>query len=203
MATIDYLTILMQAFDDYDGLLKDRQNLDLELAKKRQFIKATLNMLDDNDKECFSSIFDDIGGELGLTDAIRKVLQKESKKSFTATEVRDKLKESNFDFSSYKTNPLASIHAILKRLKPEEVEGTDIDGVAAWRWVGEPGPNHDQWVKWVEDRMVTFDPTKPNNPPMTINWKADNELRAAGSTLPNKFAHATGVVANSRKKPKD
>jgi hypothetical protein len=142
MAPIDYSAILMQAFEEYAGLLQERQNLDLELAKKRQFIKATLNMLSDEQRECFNSIFEDIGGELGLTDAIRKALQTEPKKSFTASDVRDKLKQSGFDFSSYKANPLASIHAVLKRLKPDEVEATEIDGVAAWRWVGEPAPDY-------------------------------------------------------------
>lgn len=154
MAPIDYMTILAQAFDDYSKLLQDRQNLDLELAKKRQFIKATLNMLPDNDRECFNAIFEDIGGEfLGLTDAIRKALQSNPKKSFTATEVRDKLKETKFDFSDYKSNPLASIHAVLKRLKPEEVEGTEVDGVAAWRWVGEVPPimpNTHTDLSWAE-----------------------------------------------------
>jgi hypothetical protein len=138
MAPIDYKTLLEQAFAEYGAMVLDRQALDLNIAKKKQFIKATMNMLPDEDRAALEEALDKLSGEsLGLTDAIRKVLQNEPKKSFTATDVRDKLKKSSFDFSSYKTNPLASIHAVLKRLKPEEVETTEIDGVAAWRWVGE------------------------------------------------------------------
>jgi len=138
MAPIDYAEIVVQALDEYTEIVRDRQLLDFELAKKRQFIKATLNMLPEDERECFESIFESIGGgELGLTDAIRKILQASPKKSFTATDVRNELKKSGFNFSSYTANPLASIHAVLRRLKPEEAEVTDIDGVAAWRWVGD------------------------------------------------------------------
>lgn len=138
MTPIDYKALLQQALSDYGKLLADRQELDLELAKKKQFIRATMNMLPDEDREEFNVAFEVLMGDsLGLTDAIRRVLQSDPKKPFTATEVRDRLKNAKFDFSSYKTNPLASIHAVLKRLKPEEVEATEIDGVAAWRWVGE------------------------------------------------------------------
>jgi hypothetical protein len=147
MAPIDYKTLLAHAFEVYGNLLQDRQNLDLELARQKQFIKATMNMLPDEDREVFNLILENYGGELGLTDAIRKVLQNNPKKSFTATEVRDKLKEAKFDFSSYKANPLASIHAVLKRLKAEEVESTEIDGVAAWRWVGETSAVYPNWTK--------------------------------------------------------
>jgi hypothetical protein len=156
MPLIDYNAILTQAFEDYGTLLQHREDIDLELAKKKQFIRATMNMLSDKEREAFNNdafnmILEMGTGELGLTDAIRKVLQAQPRKSFTATEVRDKLKEAKFDFSSYKANPLASIHAVLKRLKPEEVEFTDLDGVAAWRWVGEMPPSASQVVsEWVK-----------------------------------------------------
>jgi hypothetical protein len=148
MIPIDYKSILEQALAEYTLMVSQRQELDLELAKKTQFIRATMNMLPDSEKTEFETALSNLGGpSLGLTDAIRKALQTEPNKPFTATQVRDKLKLSNFDFSSYKTNPLASIHAVLKRLKPEEVETTDIDGVNAWRWVGEPLPSLGEWFE--------------------------------------------------------
>jgi hypothetical protein len=153
---IDYKTILEQAFVEYGAMVLQRQELDLELAKKTQFIRATMNMLPDSDKAVFETALSNLGGpSLGLTDAIRKALQTEPNKPFTASHVRDKLKLSNFDFNSYKTNPLASIHAVLKRLKPEEVETTDIDGVTAWRWVGEPLPSLGEWFAKFADPTVT------------------------------------------------
>ena len=160
MAPIDYKALLKQALDEYGIMIFNRQELDLEIAKKKQFIRATMNMLPDEELERFNTAFESLTGEsLGLTDAIRKVLQSNPKKPFTATEVRDKLKGANFDFSSYKTNPLASIHAVLKRLKPEEVEATDVDGVAAWRWVGEvPDWSHitRTWLKSANKDYVSF-----------------------------------------------
>jgi hypothetical protein len=151
MKPIDYKSLLEQAFAEYAEMILSRQALDLDIAKKKQFIKATMNMLPDEDRAALDAAVEKIPGEpLGLTDAIRQVLQQQYKKPFTATDVRDKLKHANFDFSSYKTNPLASIHAVLKRLKPEEVEATDIDGVAAWRWVGEI-PNTTEWMNlWLK-----------------------------------------------------
>lgn len=168
MAPINYAEILGQAFEEYAKLLEERQNLDLELSKKKQFIRATINMLPDNkDQECFKFLLDGFMEELGLTDAIRKVLRSNPKNYFTATEVRDKLREAKFDFSSYKANPLASVHSILKRLKPDEVEATEIDGVAAWRWAGEivKAPSSAAFYGEVPVRMqdivsVHFDPKK-------------------------------------------
>lgn len=164
MTPIDYKSILQQAFAEFGEMIGQRQELDFEIAKKKQFIRATVNMLADEDKATYYEAIERLSGTaLGLTDAIRKVLQREPKKSFTATDVRDKLKKANFDFSSYKTNPLASIHAVLKRLKAEEVEETDNDGVAAWRWVGEPATDIsarvNDWVKSFTDsgRVTTWD----------------------------------------------
>jgi hypothetical protein len=52
---------------------------------------------------------------LGFTDACRVVLRDAYPARLTAIDVRDALGKRGFDLSSY-TNPLASIHTILKRL---------------------------------------------------------------------------------------
>jgi hypothetical protein len=151
MKPIDYTAILEQALSECGVMILQRQELDLEIAKKTQFIRATMNMLPDAERAAFEPTLNSLSGpSLGLTDAIRKILQTAPNKPFTATQVRDELQKVNFDFTSYKTNPLASIHAVLKRLKPEEVGTTDIDGVTAWRWVGHPlEPLHDVTSRWV------------------------------------------------------
>jgi hypothetical protein len=51
--------------------------------------------------------------ELGLADACREVLKK-ANRYMTAVDVRDALEAGGFDLSNY-SNPLASIHGILKR----------------------------------------------------------------------------------------
>jgi hypothetical protein len=74
--------------------------------------------------------------EAGLTEAIRSVLKKNYRQWLTVTQVRDRLESAGFDFSSYKSSPLASISTTLKRFKAEDVETAEIDGVAAYRWIG-------------------------------------------------------------------
>lgn len=141
MVTNDYKQIFVKEFAEYGELLLRRQQIEFEIAQKHQFLRATLNMLPEEDRAAFEAQFSQLAGEaLGLTDAIRKALQSNHKKAYTATEVRNKLREFKFDFSRYKSNELASVHSVLKRLKPEEVDVTEIDGVMAWRWVG-PIPN--------------------------------------------------------------
>ena len=137
MTEIDYKAILSQALDEFAQLLRDRRDTDWRLAQKEQFIRATVNMLPDEDKQAWVLVLDELSHEPAtLSEAIRDVLQRSTKKTLTAAEVRDALKKNGFDFSSYTTNPLSSVHAALKRMKPEEVEMETIDGVMAWRWIG-------------------------------------------------------------------
>ncbi len=135
MTAIDYNELLEQAFREYTDLVKERREIDWRAAQKEQFIVATINMLPDDKKGHWLTLFDNLSGEpVTLSDAIRAVLQAAPKKSHTATEVRDALCKSKFDFSQYTTNPLSSVHAALKRLRPEEAEVTKTEGVMAWRW---------------------------------------------------------------------
>jgi hypothetical protein len=68
------------------------------------------------------------------------------------------LEAGGFDFSSYKSSPLASISTTLKRFKPEDVETAEIDGVAAYRWIGKVStgtPNIDFWGKIMNGAIVS------------------------------------------------
>jgi len=135
MTAIDYNALLKQAFEEYKELVRERTDIDWKVAQKEQFIIATINMLPDDKKSNWVVLFDALSGEpVTLSDAIRSVLQASPKKFHTATEVRDALRKLKFDFTQYTTNPLSSIHAALKRLKPEEAEVTKTEGVMAWRW---------------------------------------------------------------------
>ncbi|MFZ1159645.1 MAG: hypothetical protein WAO10_17805, partial [Candidatus Sulfotelmatobacter sp.] len=135
MTAIDYNELLEQAFREYTDLVKERREIDWRAAQKEQFIVATINMLPDDKKGKWVTLFDNLSGEpVTLSDAIRAVLQAAPKKFHTATEVRDALRKNKFDFSQYTTNPLSSVHAALKRLKPEEAEVSKTEGVMAWRW---------------------------------------------------------------------
>jgi hypothetical protein len=54
--------------------------------------------------------------------------------------VKERLDSLGYDFSSYKSNPLSSIHSILKRFKPSEVDVFALkDGGTAYRWKKKKG----------------------------------------------------------------
>ncbi len=58
-----------------------------------------------------------------MTDSVREILRK-SPEPMTASEVRDALERLGFDMKSY-SNPLATIHTVLRRLtESDEVETT-------------------------------------------------------------------------------
>ena len=135
MAGTDYKTILQSALDEWVELECKRQDIELELANKLQFIRATFNFLSDDDKPQFESRVRCFSAQHGgITLAIRRILQDSAGQWHTATLMRDKLVQAGFDFSDYRANPLATIHAVLKRSRPEEIEAVKIDGVMAWRW---------------------------------------------------------------------
>jgi hypothetical protein len=135
MTEINYNLLLEQAFKDFGQLCRERQETEWKLAQKEQFIRATINMLSDEEKRAWEASLDELSSEpVTLSDAIRKALQSTPNKFHTATQVRDALAKAKFDFSQYTTNPLSSIHSALKRLKPEEVQTEKIDGVLAWKW---------------------------------------------------------------------
>jgi hypothetical protein len=129
-----YKQILTKEIVELSHILAERQDLDLKVAQKEQLIRATLNFLPDAERFAFESTLSEyLRPQLGLSDSIRSVLKSAPKKWHTASEVREALVKSGFDFSGYTTNPLASVHAALKRLKADEAEMTEIDGVMAWR----------------------------------------------------------------------
>jgi hypothetical protein len=138
----DYVQLVKASVLKLGELTRQRDELEAQIAKLNQFISATLNMLPDEERERLQVKIDFIDARnLGLTDAVRKVLQHAPRHAWVAgTEIRKTLIEAGFDFSEYTSNPLASIYAVAKRFKPQEVETDVIDGVRAFRWKGFPPP---------------------------------------------------------------
>jgi hypothetical protein len=136
---IDYKAVLHETMRSMVAIRKNIEQLETESAKLRQFFFATVNMLPDGEREEFIAAMREVSqsvrtSEAGLKDAIYKVLIQVSPKFLTAAEVRDQLRANGFDFSEYTSNELASVSTTLRRFKPEEVETTNITGVAAFRW---------------------------------------------------------------------
>ncbi len=135
-----FLTLINGAFEKLEELQNDRETIEAETMKLEQLIAAAANMLPDDARTLVIQRMEMLRElsrfrDVGLTDAIRSVLRQGSGDWLTATNVRDRLLSLGFDFTAYSTNPLASISTTLRRMKPEEVETTTVDGgVASYRW---------------------------------------------------------------------
>jgi hypothetical protein len=139
MTDLEYKTTLLNAIRRLREATKLRDETEAEIVKLRQFVRATANMLSEKDRADYNQmiVMMDLHDGLrraGLHDAVRRTLAVGSPKFFTAAQVRDQLRFMGFDFSSYRSNPLASVSTTLRRFSRREVEVTDIDGVAAYRW---------------------------------------------------------------------
>lgn len=103
----DYRRALEAAIKEYERLKTRHDAVETRLAQLRQTI-ATLGALCNLPGEHMDP------PELGLTDACRSVLRA-SLSGLSAAEVRDRLGALGIDPARY-SNPLASIHIVLKRL---------------------------------------------------------------------------------------
>jgi hypothetical protein len=138
MNDTDYKAILDDAFIKLGLAIRQRDAAEVEIAKQKQFALATMNMLSDEERQSFREKLMEINQRSearssGLTEAIRKILEESGRKWRTVAEVRTLLMESGFDFSAYTANPLASISTTLRRMTPNEVEMTTVEGVTAYR----------------------------------------------------------------------
>lgn len=140
-----YQVLIAKSLGKFADLLRRRDDIDAELMKMRQFIHAAINMLPDDEAQTratFRSQFDSLVNQMGsgLTDAVRDALKFARSPQgtrggwVTAAEVRDHLVKAGFDFSGYKSNPLASVNTVLSRMKPEEVETSVIGGTTVYRF---------------------------------------------------------------------
>jgi hypothetical protein len=134
----EYKLLLISSLEKFVTLSRQKEEIEAEVVKLRQFIYATMNMLPENERMKFQAEAAELAAEVaGLTDAVREVLKlaTQRKTYFTAAQVRDQLVKTGFDFSQYSSNPLASVNTTVKRFKPSDVETVMIDGVAAYRWI--------------------------------------------------------------------
>ncbi len=139
MSDKQYQRIVLAELKKVAALRKLQDEVEVRIDKSMQLIHATLNMLPDEQRVAISQQIaqDDklqATRTASLTEAIRNILRAARSKWLTAAQVRDKLVASGFDFSGYRSNPLASITTTLRRLKAEpEIEVNTIDGVTAYR----------------------------------------------------------------------
>ena len=137
----EYANIFTEHLTKLKTLLSEQQRINSEIKSVKEMMKASFNMMPDDERQKFSAIVKQavntlVTQERGLTEAIRVLLESNRRRWFSAVNVRDKLIESGFDFSTYTSNPLASVHTVLKRLKREEVKTRELlPGNKEYRWI--------------------------------------------------------------------
>jgi hypothetical protein len=143
MTSHDYKAIVTDAVRRLGRLSDQHAEIEIEIGKLRQFIRATIHLLPDPDRKRFLKWFEGtklIGDpklkKAGLTENIREIFEIDPKKWFTVTQMRNALEASGFDFAKYTSNPLASISATLKRMHPREIEAdvTETGVAVSYRW---------------------------------------------------------------------
>jgi hypothetical protein len=139
MTDPQYRKILLREIRKLRTLIQQRDDTELDISKTRQFVRATVNMLPDDERQKMEALLayvdnSDNQNRAGLAEAIRGILERSPKRWFTVAQVRDALHDVGFDFSRYTSNPLSSVSTTLKRFKPPYIESTEIDEVTAYRW---------------------------------------------------------------------
>lgn len=112
---------------------EQKKEIDRDMANLSQLIRANANMLPDEERKTFIAQADETE-PAGFTGTIRRLLR-DRREGFTPLELRGAMAESGIDLSA-QSNPMASIHSVLKRL---EASG-DVES--------KPGPDNQTVYKW-------------------------------------------------------
>jgi hypothetical protein len=127
---------------------RQRSEIAARMQRREVAIRAILaNTDDEEDLAPYLEKLDEILKPSGFTDAVRKVFRQSPDNEFTPVEVKQKMSV-RFVLSGY-TNPLASIHTILKRLVKagEVVPVQREDGKSAYRLKGWQDYEHSETDK--------------------------------------------------------
>ena len=120
---------LITALQNLERLVGEKHAIETEIAKQRRVIAVLQNLLPPEERESPVKSL-----ALGLTDAICDALRA-SGEWMSKTEIRECMKLSGFDFSSYKASPNSSISTVLRRMTGKQVEtNLAVDGTRQYRW---------------------------------------------------------------------
>jgi hypothetical protein len=134
-----YKKALFAARVEYNQLADRRKEIDDErkkiegqLAQLAQTIDGLMVLCGEEPMELITALTTDKVAGLGLADACRVVLAAVDR-FVTPRYIRDSLEEVHYDFGQ-QTNPLASIHAILKRfVESGEADSLEVSGKTGYR----------------------------------------------------------------------
>lgn len=138
---LDYKQTVDASMARYTELRRQIEALSEEADKLFQFIKASAALLPEDQKAAFHQVLDKervrkSGIARTLTGTITCVLQSNKNQWFSAAQMRDLVVREGFDFSTYKSNPLASVSTTLRRLAENErtIETQVVENTTMYRW---------------------------------------------------------------------
>jgi hypothetical protein len=151
---LEELTLLM---DEREKLDERRETLHQRIMKLRSAIRGLALLCDIDEVEALNpSLFPDefSDSDVGLTDAIRRVLESHEESYLSPVFIRDRLPAVGFDIKTHK-NILASVHTVLKRLQRQGQAVPWIrEGRTAYKWV--PTKNEQQQQPDLSDDDIPF-----------------------------------------------
>jgi hypothetical protein len=127
---------------EQQALITRRDEMELELSEIRIKIQHLEKILENLAPLADMSMFVSEISQLGLTEAIRRILGTNANEKLSPTDVRQKLLDEGYDLSSL-TAPMASIYKILSRLAENSKEvqrEKDERGRVRYQWVSEDIP---------------------------------------------------------------
>jgi hypothetical protein len=119
-------------------LMREQQAINQQITDLRELIRANVNFLPDDERELELTHLEFLKPPTNITEAVRFAIFSVSILNLkaTPTEIKALAEHMGFDFSEY-SNPMASIHSILKRMKEAQPPQVDYDDGLDAYWFGE------------------------------------------------------------------
>lgn len=140
---------IAEAQTSIQKLYRFRKAIDSKIADLKELVRANANFLPDKEREAELLALEMLKIPDNITEAVKITLflARARKKSLTPVQIKEEAEARGFNFSGY-TNPMASIHSILKRMKeadPPQVSFDENGGTYTYL-IDKPFDVSDQWV---------------------------------------------------------
>jgi len=150
-----YRKQIADAWSELTSYEQIQRIIDGKIDDLRVLIRATANFLPDNERSNELLLLDIVKHPSNITEAVRTVLfiARGIGERLTPTDIKQRVEQRGFNLSEY-TNPLASIHTILRRMKestPPEVEIDESDGT--YLLVGKPGELSPEFLEKTDNKV--------------------------------------------------
>jgi hypothetical protein len=119
-------------------LVREQQKINQEINDLRELIRANANFLPDEERDVQLMFLEIFKSPANMTEAVRLSIFIASmySKRITPLEAKSLAESVGFDFSEY-SNPMASVHTILKRMKEANPPSIDYDEDTDTYWFGD------------------------------------------------------------------